>query len=192
MGKRLARLIFWLVGWRMNQDIPEETQRCVILASPHTSNWDIFYARLGFYIMNIPLRFTIKREWLRFPFGLFIKPLGGMGIDRRPRKDTGERPSYIDLMAELFGQHDELAMMITPEGTRSKTDKWKTGFYYVAQKANVPICLGYLDYEKKEAGVGGVIYPSGDMEADMKKIMAFYAPIKGKNPDQFAIDHRYM
>lgn len=191
MGKRLARFIFWLAGWRMNPDIPEETQRCVILASPHTSNWDIFYARLGFYIMNIPLRFTIKREWLRFPFGLIIKPLGGLGIDRRPRKDTGERPSYIELMAELFDQHEELAMMITPEGTRAKRDKWKTGFYYVAQNAGVPICLGYLDYEKKEAGVGGPIHPSGDMEADMKKIMAFYAPIKGKRPELFSIDHRF-
>jgi 1-acyl-sn-glycerol-3-phosphate acyltransferase len=191
MGKRFAKFIFWILGWRLNADIPKETQRCVILASPHTSNWDIFYARLGFYIMNIPLRFTIKQEWLRFPFGLLIKPFGGLGIDRRPRKSTGERPSYIELMAELFEQHDELAMMITPEGTRALREQWKTGFYFVAQKAGVPICLGYLDYEKKEAGVGGVIYPSGDMDADLKKIMAFYAPIKGKYPSKFSVDHRY-
>jgi len=192
MGKRLAKFLMRLSGWRLNPAIPAEVKRCVIIAVPHTSNWDIWYARLGFFIMDIPLRFTIKKEWLRFPFNLLVKPMGGLGIDRSPRKDTGERPSYTELMAELFDQYDEIAVMITPEGTRSRNPKWKTGFYYVAQKAGVPICLGYLDYKNKIAGVGPPVYPSGNMEADMKKIMDFYRPIQGKWPENFSLDERFI
>lgn len=172
-------------------DIPREVYRCVIIAAPHTSNWDIWYARLGFFIMGIPLRFTIKKEWTRFPFGLFVKPMGGLGIDRSPRPDTGKRPSYVELMAALFDDYDQIAVMVTPEGTRSLSPKWKTGFYYVAKEAGVPICLGYLDYKNKEAGVGGFVYPSDNMEADMKKIMDFYRPIQGKYPEQFSLDKRF-
>jgi 1-acyl-sn-glycerol-3-phosphate acyltransferase len=128
---------------------------------------------------------------MRFPLGLIIGPLGGLAIDRRPRGDSGERPSYTPLMAELLEKHDKIAIMVTPEGTRSKREKWKTGFYYAALQAKAPICLGYLDYAKKEAGVGGPVYPSGDIEADLKKIMDFYKDIPGKHPEQFALDQRY-
>ncbi len=192
MLKRLSQFLLRLSGWRLNPNIPPETQRCVIIAAPHTSNWDIWYARLGFYIMGIPLRFTIKEEWMGFPFGPLIRAFGGLGIDRKPRKDTGERPSYVDVMAELFEEYDKIAVMVTPEGTRALRTKWKTGFYYVALKAKVPICLGYLDYAKKEAGVGPAVYPTGHIEADMKKIMDFYSNITGKHPKQFSLDERYQ
>lgn len=191
MGKRLAELLLRLSGWRLNPDVPKEVEHCVIIAAPHTSNWDIYYARLGFYIMGVPLKFTIKREWMRFPLNLIIGPLGGLGIDRRPRDASGTRPSYTQIMAELLNSHDRIAIMVTPEGTRSKVEKWKTGFYYAAVEAKAPICLGYLDYVKKEAGVGKVIHPSGDIETDLKAIMAFYKDIPGKKPAQFAIDQRY-
>ncbi|TXB70132.1 1-acyl-sn-glycerol-3-phosphate acyltransferase [Phaeodactylibacter luteus] len=191
MGKRLAQLLLRLSGWTLNPNIPDEVQHCIIIAAPHTSNWDIYFARLGFYIMGVPLKFTIKKEWMRWPLGLLIGALGGMGIDRKPRADTGERPSYTDIMAELLGKHDKIAMMVTPEGTRSKRDRWKTGFYYAALKAGAPICLGYLDYAKKEAGVGAPVYPTGDIEADMKKIMDFYRHIPGKYPELFSLDERY-
>jgi hypothetical protein len=191
MGKRLAQLLLRLSGWRLNPSVPREVAHCVIIAAPHTSNWDIYYARLSFYVMGIPLKFTIKREWMRFPLGLIIRPLGGLAIDRRSRGASGERPSYTQLMAELLEKHDEIAIMVTPEGTRAIRDKWKTGFYYAALEARAPICLGYLDYAKKEAGVGGVIFPTGNIEADLKQIMDFYKSISGKYPDQFALDQRY-
>jgi 1-acyl-sn-glycerol-3-phosphate acyltransferase len=192
MGKRLAEFLLGLSGWRLNPSVPEEVGHCIIIAAPHTSNWDIYYARLGFYVMGVPLKFTIKREWMRFPLNLIIGPLGGLAIDRRPRGASGERPSYTQLMAELLEKHDKIAIMVTPEGTRAKRDKWKTGFYYAALQAKAPICLGYLDYDKKEAGVGGTVYPSGDIEADLKKIMDFYKDISGKHPEQFALDQRYI
>ena len=191
MGKRLAKWLLRLSGWQLNPDIPEAVQHCVIIAAPHTSNWDIYYARLGFYLMGVPMKFTIKKEWTRFPLNLLVEPLGGLPIDRSPRGKKGERPSYTQLMAELLQEYDRIAMMVTPEGTRSKRTKWRTGFYYAALEANVPICFGYLNYAKKEAGVGGPVYPTGDREADMKKIMDFYRDIPGRFPEQFALDERF-
>lgn len=163
-----------------------------MIAAPHTSNWDLWYARLAFYAMDIPVHFTIKREWMRFPFSLIVGPLGGIGIDRRPRKLTGERPSYVQLMTEIFDRYEEIAIMVTPEGTRALRHQWKTGFYFVAKEAGVPICLGYLDYSKKVAGVGPVINPGEDMEADMQRIMTFYQTIEGRYPEKFAPDARYI
>lgn len=180
-----------LSGWRMDENVPPEAQRCVMIAAPHTSNWDIWYARLGFYIMDIPLRFTIKKEIMWFPLNLLIRSFGGIGIDRRPRTPGAARTSYVQAMADLFKEYDKIAVMVTPEGTRSLRTKWKTGFYYVAHTAGVPICLGYLDYKNKVAGVGGVVYPSGDIEADMHQIMEFYREIQGKFPEKFSIDERY-
>ena len=191
MKNKLARWLLSLSGWQIDPNIPPESERCVMIAAPHTSNWDIWYARLAFFILNVPVRFTIKKEWLRFPFGLFVRPLGGLGIDRRPREKGGHRPSYTELMTELFSKYHRLAVMVTPEGTRSRNDKWRTGFYYVALGAGVPICLGYLDYANKIAGIGPVIHPSGDIDKDMEKIMAFYGAIEGRHPEKFATDKRY-
>jgi 1-acyl-sn-glycerol-3-phosphate acyltransferase len=183
--------MFSLFGWTMDTSIPNEVKRCVIIAAPHTSNWDLFYARLAFYLMDIPLRFTIKREWLRFPFGPLTRALGGIGIDRRPKVEGDPRKSMTEAMADLFTTHPRLAVMVTPEGTRSLRTEWKTGFYYVAQNAGVPIALGYLDYAKKHAGVGPIIHPTGDIESDMRKIMDFYRTITPKHREKFSLDERY-
>jgi 1-acyl-sn-glycerol-3-phosphate acyltransferase len=192
MGKLIARILFSLAGWTMDKNIPKEVNRCVIIAAPHTSNWDLYYARLAFYLMDIPLHFTIKREWLRFPFGPLTRALGGIGIDRRPKVAGEERKSMTEAMADLFVKHPRLAMMVTPEGTRAHRTEWKTGFYYVALNAKVPIALGYLDYGRKHAGVGPIIHPSGDLEADMRKIMDFYRDITPKHRDRFSLDQRYF
>lgn len=193
MGTIISKLIFFFSGWTKdeNKDIPQEVQRCVIIASPHTSNWDLVYARSAFYLMGIPLRFTIKKEWLRPPFGWLVKSMGGLGIDRSPKKPGEPRKSMTEAMIDLFKEHKTLAMMVTPEGSRSLCTEWKTGFYHVAVGAGVPIALGYLDYKRKHAGVGPIIHPSGDMDADLRKIMAFYKDIAPKHPEKFAIDQRY-
>jgi len=184
----------WLMGWKMNLHglNPNDFRRVVMLAIPHTSNWDLPIARAAFFLMDVHVRFTVKREWMRFPYSLIAGPLGGIAIDRSPKVAGQERKSMTEAMIDLFEQNpEELAIMITPEGTRSLNDKWKTGFYHLAVGAKVPIGLGYLDYAKKEAGVGKLIYPSGDIQKDMKEILDFYRNIKGKFPEQFALDKTY-
>jgi len=191
MGTLISKLIFFLSGWTMDKDIDPAVQRCVIIASPHTSNWDLVHARSAFYLMGIPLRFTIKKEWMRPPMGWLVKAMGGLAIDRSPKRPGMPRPSMTEAMVDLFAQHQTLAMMVTPEGTRSLSTEWKMGFYHVAVGAGVPIALGYLDYKRKHAGVGPIVYPSGDMDADLRKIMAFYKDIAPKHPAKFSIDRRY-
>lgn len=191
MMKKIAAWLMSLSGWHVNMQYPPEVARCVMTAAPHTSNWDFWYARLAFFVMEAPVKFTIKKEWMRFPFNLIIGPLGGIGIDRKPRGKGAERPSYVDQLAGYFAKYKRIAVLVTPEGTRSPRKQWKTGFYYAALQAGVPICLGYLDYKKKEAGVGLVVYPTGDIAADMKQILDFYCKIPGKFPEKFMVDERY-
>jgi len=188
----IAKFILWLYGWKVNRDLPEGIDKCVMIASPHTSNWDFPFARAAFSVLKIPVRFTIKDSWFKFPFNLIFGPLGGIPINRRPKKEGEKRPSTVEAMADLFKGKDELVVLVTPEGTRSYREEWKSGFYHVATMAKVPIGLGYVDYGKKEAGVGKVIFPSGDMEADMKEIMAFYKDIPPKHPERFSVDKRYV
>jgi 1-acyl-sn-glycerol-3-phosphate acyltransferase len=188
----IAKFLYWLAGWKLDNNMPKDIRRCVMVASPHTSNWDLYYARLAFVLMNIPVRFTVKKEWLRFPFNLFMKPLGAIGIDRSPKTGNTERKSMVEAMADLFKDRDELVVLVTPEGTRSLATKWKSGFYYVALKAGVPIALGFLDYANKVAGVGKVVYPTGDYNKDMREIMEFYKDIKGRYPEKFSVDLEVM
>ncbi|MFZ4425866.1 MAG: 1-acyl-sn-glycerol-3-phosphate acyltransferase [Saprospiraceae bacterium] len=191
MMKRIASWLMALSGWSVNMDYPPQVSRCVMTAAPHTSNWDLWYARLAFFVMGVPVRFTIKKGWMRFPLNLVIGPLGGIPIDRRPRQGLPERASYVDQLAAYFRQYPEIAILVTPEGTRKARKQWKTGFYYAALQAGVPVCLGYLDYRKKEAGVGPVIYPSGDIASDMRRVIDFYSKIPGKFPEKFSVDERY-
>ena len=190
--KRIAKWLLSLSGWTVNMNFPPEISRCVMTAAPHTSNWDLWYARLAFFVMEAPVRFAIKKEWMIFPFYLLIRPLGGIAIDRRPKGGGRERPGYVDQLAGYFHQYQRIAVLVAPEGSRSPQKHWKTGFYYAALKAGVPICLGYLDYRKKEAGVGPVIHPTGDIAADFRKILDFYTTIPGKFPEKFSPDERYM
>ncbi len=118
--------------------------------------------------------------------------MGGIGIDRSPKKEGQARASMVQLMADLFKEHPHLVMLVTPEGTRAKQENWKTGFYHIAMTAGVPIALAYMDYKKKRAGVGKIIYPTGNYEQDMQEIMQFYANIEPKFPENFSVDVRYL
>ncbi len=191
MIKFFIKFLFKLFGWTIDNNIPKEAQRCVMTAAPHTSNWDALITRLSFFVVGIPVKIAIKNSWTKFPLSLFIVPLGGLGIDRSPKDPNQPRKSQIEQMADFFSKYERIALVISPEGTRSLRKQWKMGFYYVAKKANVPIIFGYLDYANKIAGVGGPIYPSENMEADMQIVMNFYRDIKGLYPDKFMLDERY-
>jgi len=183
MLRIIALLIFKVTGWTArNATVSSNIKKAVMVAAPHTSNWDIVYARAALYILRVPVKFTIKKEWVRFPLSLILNPLGAIPIDRKPR--GMKRFSMVDKMVELFDYRDHLIIMVTPEGTRQYARKWKTGFYITAQKAGVPILLGYLDYANKEAGIGKVFYPTGNMEQDIEEIQAYYRDKKAKYPEQ--------
>jgi 1-acyl-sn-glycerol-3-phosphate acyltransferase len=183
--------IFKTTGWTVDSNLPPEIKKCIIIAAPHTSNWDFWYTMAAFAIYRLKIRFTVKKEWMQFPFSLLMKPLGGIAIDRTPRTVESDRKSFVEAMVELFRENKELIIVITPEGTRSLRDKWKTGFYHAAQGAGVPICLGYVDYAKKKAGIGKVIYPK-DYVTDMREIMAFYGQVTAKFPEKFAVDKDFV
>ena len=182
--------IFKLTHWTVDDNLPPEIKKCIIIAAPHTSNWDFWYTMASFAIYKLKIRFTVKKEWMRFPFSLLMKPLGGIAIDRKSRIANSNRRSFVESMIGLFDENEELIIVITPEGSRSLRDKWKTGFYHVALGANVPICLGYVDYVTKKAGIGKVIYPS-DYSTDMREIMAFYKQVHAKFPEKFSVDMEF-
>ena len=188
----IARIMLWLGGWKVDKKIPKESIRSVMIAAPHTSNWDGIWVRVAFAILGVPVKIAVKDIMTKFPMGLITKPLGFLGINRSKKDPNKPRKSQIEQMADFFKEFDEIAMVIAPEGTRSLRKEWKLGFYYVAKMANVPITFGYLDFEKKIAGVGGVLYPTDNLEADMKKIMEFYKNITPKFPEKYSLDQRYV
>lgn len=190
--EKLAEQSLGLMGWEIDNHWDLNIDQCVMIAAPHTSNWDALYARLALKAMGVNVRLTIKDSYMKLPFGPFVRAMGGIGINRRPKKVGEERQSMVQLMADLFKDHPKLVMLVTPEGTRAKQEQWKTGFYHVAVTAGVPIALAYMDYKNKKTGVGKIVYPSGDMEKDMAEIMEFYAQINAKFPNDFSLDQRYI
>ncbi|WP_303311677.1 1-acyl-sn-glycerol-3-phosphate acyltransferase [Hymenobacter sp. BT730] len=174
-----SKFWFWLNGWKLASIVPPDIRKAIMVAAPHTSNWDLLYARAAFFLMGIPVRFTVKKEWVDNPLvGGLMRSLGALAVDR------SRNNSLVDGMVKLFNEREELIIMITPEGTRKYQPKWRKGFYFVAQGANVPILLGFLDYKNKEAGVGPAVYPTGDYEADLEKIKAYYRTKTGRYPEQ--------
>ena len=189
--EKFAEHSLTMMGWEIDNHWPLDLAQCVMIAAPHTSNWDALYARLALKALGVNVRITIKDSYMKLPFGPFVRAMGGIGINRRPKIEGEQRLSMVELMTNLFKEHAELVMLVTPEGTRAKQEKWKTGFYHVAVNAGVPIALAYMDYAKKKTGVGKIVYPTGDYEKDMAEIMQFYAQISPKFPKDFSVDQRY-
>lgn len=184
MLQSIFNYLFKKNGWQVKNGLPDGIQSCVLLAGPHTSNWDTVYALAGLKILKVNARIAIKKEMMVFPFGPFLKSVGAISIDRKPKKHK-KRITAVDAMAALYNTHKNLVLVISPEGTRSPVKKWKTGFYYLAKKANVPIVCSYLDYEKKTAGIGPVIDSNDDLEVIMRKVQEFYKTITPKFPEKF-------
>ncbi len=164
-----------LTGWRMQGDWPA-IEKMVLVAAPHTSNWDglNMLAAAGYY--RIRLRWMGKKSLTKGPFGWLIKALGCVPIDRSANNDV------VKTMAEAFGAEDRMVLAIPPEGTRSRVSEWKSGFYHIAVAAGVPIVLSVLDYKRKTMSIAAVIHPSGNYEADLPIIRAYYAYAVGKHP----------
>ncbi|HXH30701.1 MAG TPA: 1-acyl-sn-glycerol-3-phosphate acyltransferase [Bacteriovoracaceae bacterium] len=186
----LFAVSFKLTGWKFKSEIPDDLRSFIFLGAPHTSNYDFIPSMAIVHLGQRNAKFVIKNDWMKFPLNLFMKPAGAIGIDREKLK-SGGKGSTTDTMAQLFRQYPELVLMIAPEGTRKPNPNWKTGFYYIAQKANIPIVLGYADYRRKEAGFGPAIYPT-DFDKDMRTIMEFYQTITAKVPENFKLDPKFL
>ena len=175
----IAKLVFGVAGWRLGQVANPDIKKSMMIAAPHTSNWDLIMARAAFYLMDVDVRFTVKKEWTEhWLLGGLVRAVGGLAVDR------SRNNSLVDGMVQLFNEHEELVILITPEGTRAYSPRWRKGYYFAALGAHVPIRLGYLDYRKKEAGIGEAVYPTGDYEADEARIKAFYRTITGRFPEK--------
>jgi 1-acyl-sn-glycerol-3-phosphate acyltransferase len=148
----------------------------VLIAAPHTSNWDLPFMLATAYVMRVRVSWFGKHTIFIPPWGWLLRRLGGIPVDRRAPH------SLVSQMAERFKQSDYLVLAVPPEGTRSRVGLWKSGFYHIAAESGVPIGLGYLDYDRKLCGLGMFVTPSGDVRQDMDKIRAFYRDIRGKHP----------
>jgi 1-acyl-sn-glycerol-3-phosphate acyltransferase len=174
--------IFKVNGWKVGGTIPPHIKKAVVIAAPHTSNWDFVYALAAYKILDLPINYIAKKELFRFPFSILFKATGGIPVDR------SRSLNFVDAIVQKIKESDRLYLLMAAEGTRKRVDKWKSGFYHAALGAGVPIILGYLDYKHKSAGFGEVIYPTGDKEKDMEQIRNFYANITGRNPELYNPD----
>ncbi|MDM8519296.1 lysophospholipid acyltransferase family protein [Anaerolineales bacterium HSG6] len=173
--KMVGRLILFVTGWRIEGELPN-IPKFVALGGPHTSNWDFIYAISFIFSVGLKSYWMGKHTLFKWPYGWFMRALGGIPIERNAPHGV------VAQMVDQFNQREQLVVLIPPEGTRKKVKKWKTGFYFIAKEAGVPILPTYLDYERKVVGVAELIIPGDDVEADIAKIQDFYRKIPGKYP----------
>lgn len=176
--RKFARFLLWMFGWKVDETTPKGVKKCVVVMGPHTSNWDFIIGRLAFMSYSIKGTFLIKKELFFFPLGFFLKKLGGIPVDRKGRN------KLTDTAVNYFNENETMFMVFAPEGTRSYNPKWKKGFYYIAQKANVPIYIAYVDYKKKIGGFHSLFEPTGDFDKDVVHIKNILKQYKGRFPEK--------
>jgi 1-acyl-sn-glycerol-3-phosphate acyltransferase len=179
MATLLAR--FWLFLWRWKAVPPAEAipDRCVMIAAPHTTNWDFPLTLALARVSGVKISWLGKDTLFRGPMGPIMRFLGGVSIDR------SAPGGMVASLAKEFIDRDRLVLVVPAEGTRSRTEHWKSGFYRIAEQADVPIVCSFVDRTTRTGGFGPVIHPSGDLGADMDLIRAFYAGKEGLKPNRF-------
>lgn len=177
--KQISRLVLKLAGWKIiNNDIPD---KAVVIMAPHTSNIDFVMGWLGYTSLGLKSHYLIKKEAFTWYSSGLLKLLGGISVDRR------QSSNVVMQIVDEFDKRNQFYVTITPEGTRKLNHNWKRGFYFIALNANVPIVMGFLDYKNKEGGLGPMFVPTGDLEADFKKIKEFYSQKHAKYPNKFSL-----
>jgi 1-acyl-sn-glycerol-3-phosphate acyltransferase len=171
--RSIARNLLAIFGWKCIEP-PDRPPKAVMIAYPHTSNWDAFYALLTKLALGLDAHWAGKDAMFRWPFGALLRRLGGVPVNRR------ERTGFVDQMAAEFARHERFTLVIAPEGTRGLTAGWKSGFYRIAVAARVPVALGFMDYARREGGILAYLTLTGDREADLATIARYYAERPGK------------
>ena len=178
---RVLAAIGWLFlrlsGWRVEGSLPVGVTRAVVIAAPHTTNWDLPYMLAVSYVLGVRPSWLGKRELFRAPFGGLMRWLGGIPVDR------DRRMNLVEQAAGRLREADRLFLVIPPSGTRSRAAHWRSGFYHIARTARVPIVCAFLDYATKTGGIGPVFVPSNDLGSDMDRLRLFYRDVRGKYPD---------
>lgn len=170
------------MGWDVEVSVPD-LPKAIICVAPHTSNWDFIIGELAIRSVGRKAGFMMKSSWFFFPLGCLFKALGGIPVKRRNKQQ-----SLVDVMVQRFNAEQRLVVAITPEGTRSRTAAWHTGFLRIAREANVPIMLAVIDYRMKKAIINDMFIPTGDTEADMRVIKQYYKPFTGRHPENFTTE----
>ena len=176
----IAKFIFFITGWTLDASKEKiaAARNTVMIAAPHTSNYDLLFALGAFWLMRLPIRFFIKDVYTRWYFLGVFKWLGGIGVDR------SNRNNLVDYATEIMSKHTEITLLVPAEGTRRSVERWKTGFYHIAVKAQKDISLGYLDYGKKRAGILEVI-PVGDQRETFDIIQDYYRDVEARHPEHY-------
>ncbi len=173
--EKIAKAVIKLLGWKAVGKMPN-APKYILVGYPHTSNYDTLIGIFIFLSMGVHIKWIGKQSLFKGPVGWLIKKTGGIPVNRQKSQN------FVRNIQTVFNKYDRLVIALSPEGTRQKTDFWRTGFYYMALAAQVPIALGYLDYPTKTGGFGPLIWPSGNIKQDMEKIRTFYQGIHGKYP----------
>jgi 1-acyl-sn-glycerol-3-phosphate acyltransferase len=176
---QLSRWLLRLFGWRVTGHLPDY-DKLVLAAGPHTSNMDGFIMVFTAWAFGAKPDWMVKKELDKGLFGVLIRVTGGIPIDRASRQNT------VKQVVDCIQERERIMLVVAPEGTRKKTDHWKTGFYWIAYHADVPIVCGFIDYKRKLVGVGPTIMPTGDIRADMEKVWAFYRQITPRFPENYS------
>jgi len=165
-----------LTGWTVEGALPPQAAKSVFIAAPHTSNWDLPYTLMVAFVLRLNPYWMGKHTLFKAPFGPLMRWLGGIAVNRE------QSHNLVAAAAQSLREADgPVQLIVSPEGTRHHTRYWKTGFYYIAQTAQVPIVMAYIDYSAKRSGLGPLFQPTGEVQADMARIKTFYAPFKGSH-----------
>ena len=178
----LAAHILRLMGWKVSVDVPD-LPRCIICVAPHTSNVDFLLGELAIRSVGRSAGFLMKKSWFFWPLGFFFRKIGGVPVDRRPGG-----PSLVEELTRRFKDRKELRIAITPEGTRSRTTTWHSGFLRIARDADVPVMLAVIDFASRHIFIHDMFRPTGDIDSDMRAVKDYYAPYQGKYPEKFTTE----
>ncbi len=180
MIQAISKFIYTkILGWKLVGDFPQELKKYIVIGAPHTSWKDFHISLLATRSWDIKINFIGKKSMFKFPFGYFVRALGGSPVDR------SKNSNLVDAIVELFDSKEEFRLALSPEGTRQRVKKWKTGFYYIAKGAKIPIVLFAFDFGKKEIKLSKPFYPTENIEADFAYFFEFYKNIKGDKPELF-------
>jgi len=169
-----GRRFLGILGWRFEGAVPE-VAKAVIIVAPHTSNWDFFIGVAGMFALGLRVDFLGKNSLFVWPLAPIMRWLGGIPVDRRASHGV------VEATTGLFASRDRMILALSPEGTRGAVARWRTGFYHIARRADVPVVPVALDYGRRLICLGGAFQPTGDLESDLAQLAAFFDGVAGRH-----------